>query len=94
LSFLTLRELACLNNRQSLILNRNGFSGTTPYIERHCASIIAPMSSRTCQAGYALVELPVARALDHAFSWLAQGIIPARDYEDRTISVTQGQPTR
>jgi hypothetical protein len=54
------------------------FADLMAYIEKHCASIIVRDFVNGVPGRYTLVELPVARALHHAFSWLAQGIIPAR----------------
>jgi hypothetical protein len=58
------------------------FEDLMAYIEKHCGSIIVRDVVKGVPNHYALVELPVAQALYHAFSWLAQGIIPARVVRD------------
>jgi hypothetical protein len=63
------------------------FEDLMNYIYTHCATIIVRDVVNGVPGRYALVELPVSRALYHAFSWLAQGILPAR------VIPAAGEPT-
>ena len=59
------------------------FEELMAYIERYCADIYVRDFVNGDVGSYSLVELPVSRALHHAFRWLRNAQIPTRLISDQ-----------